>query len=193
MPEKPNLSSIFNLRKDAPLLLQKPSPLAGYRGPQFFPGLAHLGFRAGHYSLLMRKAPVSKTLLPYSSEALSRLVVQGMIEKKAQDVVLLDLRHIRNAMADFFVICSGTSDTQLDAICDSVEEAVAKGQGEHPWSREGKMGKEWILMDYGDCIVHIFKKSRRQFYTLEQLWGDAECTYFDEFGRESATPIPAVA
>jgi ribosome-associated protein len=141
----------------------------------------------------MQKTRLSHTPPAQSSEILSRLVVQGMIEKKAQDIVLLDLRKIRNSMADFFILCSGTSDTQLDAISDSVEETVKKGSGEHPWSREGKMGKEWILMDYGDCIVHVFKKNRRQFYDLEQLWGDADCIYFDEFGRESETPLPAAA
>lgn len=139
----------------------------------------------------MRKAAISKTPPAPTSEMLSHLIVQGMIEKKAQDVVLLDLRQIRNAMADFFILCSGTSDTQLDAIADSVEEIVHKGSGESPWSTEGKMGKEWVLLDYSNCVVHIFKKNRRQFFSLEQLWGDAECTYFDEFGKPSSTPISA--
>jgi ribosome-associated protein len=136
----------------------------------------------------MRKALTSTLTTVQSSQALSRLIVQGMLDKKAQEVAVLDLRQVRNAMADFFIIASGSSDTQLDAIIDSVEEFVKKGSGQNPFSREGKMGKEWILLDYGDCVVHVFKKNRRQFYGLEQLWGDAPTTYFDEFGNEAASP-----
>jgi ribosome-associated protein len=114
-----------------------------------------------------------------------------MVEKKAQEIAVLDLRQVKNAVTDYFIVSSGTSDTQLDAICDSVEESVYKGSSQKPLSREGKMGKEWILLDYGDCVVHVFKKARRHFYDLEQLWGDAVITYFDEFGNPSQTPQPA--
>jgi ribosome-associated protein len=137
----------------------------------------------------MRKAPSKNTLPSFSAEALSRLIVQGMLDKKAQDIVVLDLRHVGNAVADFFIIAAGTSDTQLDAICDSVEEVVKKGSHQSPFSREGKMGKEWILIDYGDCVVHVFKKARRQFYGLEQLWGDAIISFYDEHGNVSSTPF----
>jgi ribosome-associated protein len=123
-----------------------------------------------------------------ASEALSRLIVQGMVDKKAQEIAVLDLRQVRNAVADYFVICAGTSDTQLDAIIDSIEEVVYKGSGQNPWAREGKLGKEWILIDYGDCVVHVFKRNRRQFYNLEQLWGDAQITYYDEFGQPANVP-----
>lgn len=136
----------------------------------------------------MRKAPLTQTPQTFSAEALSRLIVQGMIDKKAQDVVVLDLRKVKNAVADFFVLCSGTSDTQLDAITDSVEETVQKGSSQNPWHREGRMGKEWILLDYGDCVVHVFKKNRRQFYALEQLWGDAPMTFYDDQGQPTAAP-----
>ncbi len=108
------------------------------------------------------------------SEKLSQLVVKGMQEKKASDIVVMDLRNVRNAVADFFVICSGSSDKQLDAIADSIDEEVYKILKEDPWHMEGKNNKEWMLLDYSNVVAHIFKKDRRSFYSLEKLWGDAE-------------------
>lgn len=107
---------------------------------------------------------------------LNDLVVQGMAEKKAHDIVVLDLRNVKNAVADYFIICSGNSDTQIDAICDSVEEFVYKASKQSPWKKEGKQNKEWILLDYIDVVAHIFKKDKRDFYSLEELWGDAVIT-----------------
>ena len=115
-----------------------------------------------------------------TSTELSQLVVQGMLEKKAQDIVVLDLRQVKNAVADYFVICSGTSDTQLDAIADSVEDEVKKRSGEIVWHKEGKVNREWILIDYVDVVAHVFKKDRRRYYDLEELWGDAEVTLVEE-------------
>ncbi len=109
-----------------------------------------------------------------SSEKLSEIVVKGMQEKKASDIVIMDLRDVKNAIADFFVICSGNSDTQLDAIADSIGQQVSKELQQNPWHQEGKSTKEWMLMDYVDVVAHIFKKDKRQFYSLEELWGDAK-------------------
>lgn len=108
------------------------------------------------------------------SERLSELIVHGMLEKKATDVVVMDLRKLKNAVADFFVICSGSSDKQIDAIADSVDAEVFKALKENPWHTEGKNNKEWMLLDYISVVAHIFKKDRREFYALERLWGDAE-------------------
>lgn len=115
-----------------------------------------------------------------SSEDLCQLVVKGMIEKKGQDVAILDLRNVKNAVADFFVICSGTSDTQIDAIADSVEFEVHKAINENPWHKEGKANREWILIDYVDVVVHVFQKDRRKYYDLEELWGDGDLTVVEE-------------
>lgn len=109
-----------------------------------------------------------------NSDQLSKLVVKGMQEKKANEVTLLNLKNVPNSIADYFVICTGTSDTHLDAIADSVEKEVKEVQHQNPWHREGNQNKEWILLDYVDVVVHIFKKETRQFYNLENLWGDAE-------------------
>lgn len=112
-----------------------------------------------------------------TSTQLSELVVKGMLEKKAQEIAVLDLRHVKNAIADYFVICSGGSDTQVDAIADSVEDEVYKAVKQDVWHKEGKENKEWILLDYADVVAHVFKKDRRKFYALEELWGDAKITY----------------
>jgi ribosome-associated protein len=109
-----------------------------------------------------------------NSQELANLVVQGMEEKKASDIVMLDLRKVKNAIADFFIICSGNSDTQLEAISESVEAEVFKNSKQNPWSHEGKRNKEWILIDYVDVVAHVFKKDKREFYAIEDLWGDAE-------------------
>jgi len=108
-----------------------------------------------------------------NSEELSKVVVSGMQEKKAEDIVLMDLRNVKNAIADYFIICSGNSDTHIDAISESIEKEIHKINRENPWHREGKDNKEWVLLDYVNVVAHIFKKDRREFYALEELWGDA--------------------
>ena len=114
------------------------------------------------------------------SEKMSKVVVRGMQEKKALDIAVIDLREIKNAIADFFVLCSGSSDTQLDSIADAVDEEVNKVFNENPWHSEGRTNKEWILLDYANVVVHIFRKDRREFYALENLWGDAKITQIAE-------------
>ena len=109
-----------------------------------------------------------------SAEKLSEIIVKGMQEKKAIDIVVMDLRKVKNAVADFFVICSGNSDKQLDAIADSVDQEVFKAFKENPWHTEGKNNKEWMLLDYINVVAHVFRKDRREFYALERLWGDAD-------------------
>lgn len=124
-----------------------------------------------------------------TSTELSQQVVEGMHEKKAENVVVLDLRKIHNAIADFFVIASGNSDTQIDAIADSVEEVVHKKSGQNPYNREGKQNKEWILLDYVDVVVHVFKKDVRSFFDIEALWGDADFLYYGDDLKPSKTPL----
>ncbi len=111
-----------------------------------------------------------------NSEKLSQVIVKGMQEKKAIDIVVLDLRKAKNSVADFFVICSGNSARQLDAIADEVDRMVFKTLNENPWHIEGKNNKEWMLLDYITVVAHIFQNDRRSFYTLEKLWGDAKIT-----------------
>lgn len=111
-----------------------------------------------------------------NSDYLKSLIIEGMQDRKATNIVVLDLKKVKNAVADYFIICTGTSDTQLDAISDSVEDKVYKNMQQHAWHKEGKQNKEWILIDYVDVVAHVFKKDRRDFFALEDLWGDAVLT-----------------
>ena len=115
-----------------------------------------------------------------SSKDLSELVAKGMAEKKGQEITILDLRKVKNSITDFFVICSGNSDTQIDALANSVEDEVYKFSKTEPWQKEGKANGEWILIDYVDVVVHIFNKDRRKHYDLEELWGDAIVTHLED-------------
>ena len=107
------------------------------------------------------------------------LVVRGMQDKKASDIVVLNLKELKNAVADYFIICSANSDTQLDAVARSVEEEIEKITGESPWQTEGRTNREWVLLDYVDVVVHVFLRDRRKFYALEELWGDADISYIE--------------
>lgn len=113
-------------------------------------------------------------------ESLKDLIVLGMQDKKATNIAVIDLRALQNSISDFFVLCSGNSDTQVEAIADSVEKMVYKESGESPGHKEGYATAEWILLDYVDVIVHVFKSDKRRHYGLEQLWGDAEIEYIKE-------------
>lgn len=100
-------------------------------------------------------------------------VVKGIFEKKGLDVLKIDLRKLENRITDFFVICHGTSTTQVDSICYSVEDHVRKETGTKPWHVEGLDNCFWVLLDYGDVVVHVFLEEYRHFYSLESLWADA--------------------
>lgn len=123
---------------------------------------------------------MKSTLVRQDSDKLAEVVVRGMQEKKALDIVVMNLKELKNAVADYFIICSASSDTQIDAIARSVEEEVEKLTGQNPWQTEGRMNREWVLLDYVDVVVHVFLRDRRQFYALEELWGDAEIQYIEE-------------
>lgn len=108
------------------------------------------------------------------SALISEIIINGIQEKKGNDIVRLDLRNIRSSVSDYFVICHAESTTQVRAIAGSVEEEVYKALAQDPWRKEGFEYGEWILLDYVDVVVHIFKTDKREFYGIEELWGDAE-------------------
>lgn len=111
---------------------------------------------------------------------LREAIIHGMLEKKANKVTVLDLRNLKTSMADYFIVCHGSSDKQVNAIADSVEESTLKMAGEKPWHVEGAELSEWILMDYFDVVVHIFREDKREFYGIEELWSDADITEIPE-------------
>ena len=122
-----------------------------------------------------KKAVVKKD----KGEQLADSVVFGMQEKKAEDIVTINLKNIKNSIADYFIICHCESRTQAQAIADSVEEQVYKKSGESAWHKEGRENSEWILLDYSNVVVHIFLREKREFYGLERLWGDAEIKHIN--------------
>ena len=112
------------------------------------------------------------------STYLSEIAVHGIQEKKGNDIVRLDLRELNSSVSDYFIICSANSSTQVKAIADSVEEEIYKNTQTDPWRKEGQETADWIILDYFDIVVHIFKTEKREFYGIEDLWGDAHTTSY---------------
>ncbi len=107
-----------------------------------------------------------------SAEDVARRAAQVAYDKKAEDIKVLDLSELSD-VCDYYVIATGSNNRLVDAIVDEVEEKVATAYGEHPFSIEGREDKNWILMDYGSVLVHVFTPETREYYRLEKLWGDA--------------------
>jgi ribosome-associated protein len=115
-----------------------------------------------------------------TSDILANIIIEGMKEVKACEIVSLDLRKIETSVCDFFIICNGTSSTHASAIADSVIEETLKSIKEKPWNKEGLTNNDWILLDYGNVVVHIFQKESRDYYNIEKLWGDADVQLIKE-------------
>ncbi len=108
------------------------------------------------------------------SSHLSNIIIGGMQEKKGIGITKIDLRNISQAVADYFIICHGTSKNQIEALVDAVIDNTRNALQQKPWHKEGFQNAEWILLDYVDVVVHIFNQEMRSFYNLEDLWADAE-------------------
>jgi ribosome-associated protein len=117
---------------------------------------------------------MSERIINDDSDAVMEQIVSAMQEKKAKQIVGLDLSNIPNAVTKYFVICHAPSKTQVDAIYDSVLENVKRNNGVKPFNKEGQENSEWILIDYVDVVAHIFLEGIRSFYRLEDLWADAK-------------------
>ncbi len=105
---------------------------------------------------------------------LNTLIINGIQEKKGKGITTLDLSKIHEAMSDYFIICEGSSTTQVQAIADSIEFEVFQATQQNPFHVEGKTNAQWILLDYADTVVHVFLKGYREHYSLEELWNDAD-------------------
>ena len=101
-------------------------------------------------------------------------IVDGISDVKGQNIEMIDLRKIENRICDFYIICSGSSNTHVSAILESVKKKVSKSLKEKPSHTEGEETAEWILLDYINVVVHIFQKQVREFYKIEELWGDCK-------------------
>jgi ribosome-associated protein len=111
-----------------------------------------------------------------SKDALLTSILKGIEEVKGNDIDILDLRDIENTVCDYFIICNGTSNTQVNAIVNSVQRIVSRDIKDKPWHVEGTENAEWVLMDYVHIVVHVFQKHIREYYNIEGLWGDAKIT-----------------
>lgn len=115
----------------------------------------------------------------YTSDKLAKTIVEAIQEKKGEDIVSLDLRKTGSSVADIFIICHGASTTQVEAIASSVEDETRKKLKEKPWKREGIQNAQWAILDYVNIVVHIFLKETREYYKIEELWGDAKLKKHD--------------
>lgn len=100
-------------------------------------------------------------------------VIAAIEDKKGENIVTIDLSKLDGSITDYFIVTEAQSTTQVDAICNEVEKQLFEKQGEKAFRIEGKENGLWIIMDYGDMMVHIFERSTREFYALEELWNDA--------------------
>jgi ribosome-associated protein len=111
-----------------------------------------------------------------NSDALILEILSGIEDVKGEKINLLDLRGIDNSFCEYFIICNGTSNTHVTAIVNSINRMVSKSIKEKPYHTEGLNNSEWVLIDFVNVVVHVFQKQYREFYKLEELWGDAKQT-----------------
>jgi len=114
-----------------------------------------------------------------SADSLITEIIKGIEQVKGEKICILDLREIENTVCDYFIVCEGNSNTQVNAIAGSVQKTVSKALKDKPWHVEGEGNAEWILLDYVNVVVHIFQKQIREFYDIESLWGDAKITVIE--------------
>jgi len=111
-----------------------------------------------------------------NADQLIAVILEGIEDVKGQHINILDLREIDNTVCDYFIICEGTSNTQVNAIVNSIQKKVSKEIKDKPWHVEGTTNAEWVLLDYINVVVHVFQKHIREYYDIESLWGDAVAT-----------------
>lgn len=121
------------------------------------------------------KRPKKNATIEQTSSLLDA-IVDGMQEKKAKNITIINLSKLENRVADYFVICDADSNTHVNAIADSLEDMVVKKTNEKPYHSEGHQNAEWILVDYVNIVAHIFLRETREFYNIEGLWADGEIT-----------------
>lgn len=120
--------------------------------------------------------PESETI---DSSALIESITNALHEKKAKEIVLLDVRGL-TTLTDYFIVCHGTSETQIRALANIVTEMTKKDIGEAVWKKEGLDARRWIILDYVNVVVHIFSQEKREFYGVERMWNDAVRTELED-------------
>lgn len=125
------------------------------------------------FAVPVTKKKNTTTIEQQAVPTLVEAIIHAMSEGKAEDIVVMNLQKLGHSAADYFIICQGNSGIHSKSICDSIERETIQQVNEHPIRVEGIQTAKWILMDYGNVIVHIFDKEARSHYALEELWGDA--------------------
>ena len=111
-----------------------------------------------------------------SADDLIAVIIKSVDDAKAENIEILDLRGIENTVCDYFIVCTGGSNTHVNAISGLIQKQVGKIVQEKAWHVEGEGPAEWILLDYVNVVVHVFQKHIREYYDIESLWGDAKIT-----------------
>ena len=111
-----------------------------------------------------------------ATHLMSEVVIKGLQDLKGENIVSIDLTTIENAVCDNFIVCTGTSNTHVSSLANSVEKEVRETLQDKPWKKEGFGNAEWIILDYVNTVVHIFQEKSRTFYNLDGLWADAKIT-----------------
>ena len=112
-------------------------------------------------------------------QLLINTIIDSIQDTKGEDIRILDLTNIENAAADYFIICSANSNTQVNAIAGNIERRVRNELKDRPWHTEGEENALWVLVDYISVVVHVFQKHIREYYDIEDLWNDAKVTMIE--------------
>jgi len=113
------------------------------------------------------------------SQKLIDVISEALLEKLAEDVTILDVRKL-TTLTDYFIVCHASSDVQIKAIADNVEDCTREELGEKVWKKEGLETRRWVILDYVNVVVHIFHKEQREYYGIERMWNDAEVTKVED-------------
>jgi len=114
-----------------------------------------------------------------STKELLEVITSALLERKGQNIVLLDVSEL-TTLTEYFVVCHGTSDTQIKALADNVMEKAKEELGEKVWKREGFEGRTWIILDFVNIVVHVMSEKKRDFYGIERMWNDAVLTRIED-------------
>lgn len=110
------------------------------------------------------------------SQEMVEIITEALLSRKGKDITLLDVSEL-TTLTDFFVVCHGTSDVQIKALADAIEEDMLEKLGEKAWKKEGLQGRSWVILDFVNIVVHIMSKEKRDFYAIERMWNDAKVTH----------------
>ena len=114
------------------------------------------------------------------SDILTNVIIEGMKNNKSKNIISLNLKEIDTSVCDYFIICHGNSNTHISSIANNIVLETIKTLNDKPFNKEGSDNGEWILLDYGNVVAHVFQEDKRKLYNLEELWGDAKTTYIKD-------------